>query len=434
MVNVNIIEDGVRALAYLRQEGDYTHAVRPDLILLDLNLPRKDGREVLHEIKSDPNLKRYLAHVPDAELEVVAVRRRASRLFGRFATAAEARHLLDAAVRAGALAPGNGSALDEGARLAASLLAGRTGPPRVVLATDELLRTALTDAAALAALAALPPAAVVHVVAPSTDTAGPLPSLTRDDDASLAALAAGHHGIFARIAGLPAKGPDLEPVVLELVRPTRIEGLAVTGQSPLGVADVLREGEGLRLFETGLTAAEAPSSLSLTGKLWSDPIRLDLAAAPRFSNATAAFVFGSEGRHDHLSEAEQRTLALAARAVSPVTSYLAIEPGVRPSKIGLDDLEGGLTGWGTIGTGCYGTIGGSHGIRLKVERPDLASLVPTAACLRKHPPAGPWSVKLTVETTKDEIVDIAVTDCNEKKKLNIMNKHYIGSKSYPQDQ
>ena len=50
--------DGVEALAYLRREGKYATALRPDLILLDLNLPRKDGREVLAEIKADEKLKR----------------------------------------------------------------------------------------------------------------------------------------------------------------------------------------------------------------------------------------------------------------------------------------------------------------------------------------------------------------------------------------
>jgi chemotaxis family two-component system response regulator Rcp1 len=50
--------DGVDAMAYLRQEGQYLDAPRPDIILLDLNLPKKDGREVLAEIKADPNLKR----------------------------------------------------------------------------------------------------------------------------------------------------------------------------------------------------------------------------------------------------------------------------------------------------------------------------------------------------------------------------------------
>ncbi len=50
--------DGVEAMAYLRQEGEYVNALRPDLIVLDLNLPKKDGREVLGEIKTDPKLKR----------------------------------------------------------------------------------------------------------------------------------------------------------------------------------------------------------------------------------------------------------------------------------------------------------------------------------------------------------------------------------------
>ena len=55
---LNVAEDGVEALAYLRQQGQYAGAVLPDIILLDLNLPKKDGREVLEEIKNDSVLKR----------------------------------------------------------------------------------------------------------------------------------------------------------------------------------------------------------------------------------------------------------------------------------------------------------------------------------------------------------------------------------------
>jgi len=56
--NMRVVKDGVEALAYLRREGKYANVPRPDLILLDLNLPKKDGREVLAEIKGDKVLKR----------------------------------------------------------------------------------------------------------------------------------------------------------------------------------------------------------------------------------------------------------------------------------------------------------------------------------------------------------------------------------------
>ncbi|MDM8538235.1 response regulator, partial [Desulfobacterales bacterium HSG17] len=57
---LHVAEDGVKAMEFLLRKGEYAEAVRPDIILLDLNLPRKDGREVLAEIKTHEKLK----HIP----------------------------------------------------------------------------------------------------------------------------------------------------------------------------------------------------------------------------------------------------------------------------------------------------------------------------------------------------------------------------------
>ena len=54
---LSVVEDGVEAMTFLRRQDGYADAPRPDLILLDLNLPRKDGRELLAEVKEDPDLR-----------------------------------------------------------------------------------------------------------------------------------------------------------------------------------------------------------------------------------------------------------------------------------------------------------------------------------------------------------------------------------------
>jgi two-component system, chemotaxis family, response regulator Rcp1 len=72
--NFHTVEDGVEALAFLRRQGPYADAPRPDLVLLDLNLPKKTGREVLAEIKQDPELKRIpvvILTVSQAEQDIL---------------------------------------------------------------------------------------------------------------------------------------------------------------------------------------------------------------------------------------------------------------------------------------------------------------------------------------------------------------------------
>jgi chemotaxis family two-component system response regulator Rcp1 len=56
-INLHVASDGAKAMAFLKHQGEYANVPRPDLVLLDLNLPKKDGREVLEEIKESPTLK-----------------------------------------------------------------------------------------------------------------------------------------------------------------------------------------------------------------------------------------------------------------------------------------------------------------------------------------------------------------------------------------
>ena len=72
--DLHVVTDGIEAMRFLRKEGEHASAPRPDLMLLDLNLPKKDGREVLAEIKQDPGLQRIPVVIltsSDAEEDVV---------------------------------------------------------------------------------------------------------------------------------------------------------------------------------------------------------------------------------------------------------------------------------------------------------------------------------------------------------------------------
>jgi len=73
-VNLHVASDGVDAMSFLRREGIHRDAPRPDFILLDLNLPKMDGRQVLSEIKNDPALKSIptiILTTSDAEADIV---------------------------------------------------------------------------------------------------------------------------------------------------------------------------------------------------------------------------------------------------------------------------------------------------------------------------------------------------------------------------
>ena len=350
----------------------------------------------------------YLAHVPDAEVQLVAYRRRAEALSPSFVSATKLDALLAALRKDKRLEPGNGSALEDGARVAAEQLKGRAGERRIVLLTDALLRKTFDQAVALKALARAPAGTVVHLVEPSVD--GDSAELTRKDDHALAALASKNHGIAATMAGLvEASDKAVVAEVLGLVRPIRIDHFKASakglGDDKLDAPDPLKEGDGAR---TMIGLASAPSEVVLTGQIWGDPWKRVVKVDGAFSKATAAFVFGEDEHHD-LSDAEMMKVAMFGRAVSPVTSYLATEPGVRPSTIGLDR---DMLGAGGTGSGSGMGYGGGSG---RVRRPpSLYALINQGAkkCIEKAAGTLPqgWAVTLEVETTLDEVVDVVTTE------------------------
>jgi len=346
-------------------------------------------------------VRAYLAHVPRARFEVVLTRRRAQRLVGAFARAKTFRAQIGTARKRGMLAPGNGSALDKGISLAAKILHGRRGTLRMVVFTDNLLRLDWTNRSALRGLARAPKGTIAHVVVPAIEPFdnGPM-SEQLDDNHRLSPLAAKHGGVLLRIKG-PRKTSHnkLVSVVLGLVRPIRIDHVRVLGlpkNHGLTLPKALHEGVGLREM---MELEKAPRRLTVVGRIWATPFRKVIRADRRFTKATAAFVF-SHDLHRDLTNAEMMRVARLGRVVSPVTSYLAIEPGVRPSRAGIpEDAIGALNGH-TVGdeSGLGGLgLGGSmepDGPAFKtLMRPHVKSYVPL------HRPSTWWTVTLRTVST-----------------------------------
>lgn len=342
----------------------------------------------------------YLSHVPDASVEVVAFDRGARRVFGEFVGAGEFTAALAKARQAGKLALHNGSAIDAGLGLAAELLADRRGPTRIVALTDARLRTRFSNTMADQALAAGPAATVTHVVIP--EEGGPA-QLERDDTHALAPIAGRHHGVLFS-AYAPADDKTVAGEMLGLVRPIGIDHFKIRGIDLTGAdeaPEVLREGTAYRAMQA---TPDPTRRVVLSGKVWAAPFRRVVGTTESFDIATAAFVF-SEDEHHELSEDEMRVVAYRGRAVSPVTSYLAVEPGVRPA---VDGLEIELGNVGLIGRGGGGGGTGHGSIGVATPPPSFAKLLADdiTRCARTHVPTGSWSVELAVETTSREIVDV----------------------------
>jgi hypothetical protein len=342
----------------------------------------------------------YLSHLPDARVEVITFDREAHRRYGAFVPAPRAGSELTTRM----IEQKNGSAVDlalhEADRLLASAPAGR--PRRLLLMTDTLVRSALRPERLKSALGKS--GAIAHIVALHEGA----PSLRRDDDHSWAIAPRATGGLFwqaaANASGREQK--ELRELVEEWVRPLRIHHLRLYSPDiAVGLHDSpeerLDEGEGI---EQTFIASRSVSWIRVEGEVWSKRIEHVIQPDPAAAKRWAALVFGSE-LFSELKEPEMMTLAMRGGAVSPVTSYLAIEPGVRPSTEGLD--------WGGSGQGFGSARGGMLSVRMGSTSVSRRVTIDREGFLQ-NALARSWracggvkgTASVSFETTYDEVVDV----------------------------
>jgi len=348
----------------------------------------------------------WTRRAPGAQVEVVVFRRDAEALFGELVPGEQAVGRLREALAAGRLAPGNGSNLDRGLALAVQRLSGASGSRRIIALTDATMRRGFNASSALSGLS---DEAIVHIAMRGGQLSSRRSRLDRDDTHRLAPLALAHHGVAVKVEGaVDASNPAFVDAVEYLVRPTRLDAVTLDlgrATSSLDVPTTLDEGAG---FTATVHLTGAPRRAgALHGLLWTEPWERHVAVDDAYSRLTAATVF-SEDRDDGLTRPEQLAIARFAHIVSPVTSFLAIEPGTRPSTEGIVRRS--------LMSGGYGMMGGRYGISSRcggfgvMRRDDLRPTLTSTlrSCFADGPPVQP-KARLHVETTGDEIVGVRLT-------------------------
>ncbi len=377
------------------------------VLVLDLSRSIGDGeREAQRQVALS-----YLEHFRDpalgAQVALLGFDREVHELSAGFVSAEEARKLLEGATLQRRNGSEIGLALDRAAELLAS--SSKREARRIVLFSDfetaarvrpDNLEHMLTRSNAIA-----------HLVAISEGGA----ELLRDDGHDWAPLAAASRGVFWTAAA-PSAWSDQDELDYarelfeELARPTRIDQLTITveGLSALHCCSFyepsLAEGQGV---DDMAISSEVAKKLVVDGLVWNTPLHETASASKTEGDRWSALVFGTNVLYE-LSEPEMMTLAMRGGAVSPVTSYLAIEPGVRPSTEGLETWETG--GLGLIG---MGGGGGSIGMGIAQALPSTDKLAFLEAELRSGWRAcggGGVAGEVSLETGSQEVLDVTVTD------------------------
>lgn len=240
--------------------------------------------------------------------------------------------------------PGNGSEFDLALAEADRLLvnAPEGAAKRILFFSDTLTPERTLPSAITASVGKS--GAIVHIIQPWRGGG----EVSRDDEHPWAEA--------ARLTGglVWSGGDDAGSSCLKLVRPTSLDhGQFDASAMPSGLRELddLKEGDG---FEHQELFWETVRWTRLSGELWSKPFQKTLYPDPAASKRWSALYFGVHSGADELSPAEQRVLALRGGAVSPVTSYLVIEPGTRPVTAEQDEDAFGSGGLGLVAPGAGG--------------------------------------------------------------------------------
>lgn len=349
----------------------------------------------------------YLSRFPGASVEVATFDRRVTPRHGRLVPVAQALRDLETLQ----IVPKNGSHLERALEFADALLAtpGGSDAKRVLVLTDARARRALTPERLSRSLAKS--RALVHVGI--VGDGGSVDSLERDDEHALAAFTRPTGGLVWH-AGVSAETDPIDRanVFESWVRPTSVDRLVISpsaedvpdsvalhhdGGDEALAARSLREGSSLDLL--GIARAVRDEA-SVRGELWTAPFEVTFKRDESSAKRWAALVFGTEVMHA-LSEAEMMVLARHGGAVSPVTSYLAIEPGVRPSTEGLEHSSGFGSGYGRLSGMGTASRHVSKKIDLEAYLRDLVQQS-LSAC-----GAAGRNASVEIETTLHEIVELS---------------------------
>jgi hypothetical protein len=345
-------------------------------------------------------LDSYLSHFSDAEVDLVLFHRKVERPFGKFVPVAEGRRKLETLE----VRRRNGSDIDRALWEADQTLArsDKGRPRRIVLVTDGRGRAGLTAERMRAATSTS--GAAVHVGILEDGS----PYLRRDDEHPWARGLEPNQGLVWH-ASIDGQSDEARRVYEEWARPVRLHGFKLSSpnleftETLLEQPTELGEGQGV---EALLVEASVVPRLEAEGELWTRRVSATFLRDPGREKLWSALVFGSNLMYD-LTEPEMATLAMKGGAVSPVTSYLAIEPGVRPSTEGID---WGLSGQG-FGSGGGGLRGGSTTVSGAHPPLDREAFLRDAIAKDWRRCGGrPGTVTASFETTVAEIVHVESID------------------------